>query len=220
MGPWNFNMKSLFQNCIGIHRTVSESFKEKEHFSRLEDSVIWKTGRKLNFKGELDINEERRNDLISAGYDIGYDPATNISYVNFKYNASSSKIKHIDYHLHTQAINKLGIWHYNTTDENRLYISPMAFSTRPGETVYTLNPRTGGNDHIRLSSATIIYFIMFFLGSVTRYHPYMFESILSDKDIWMIGEFLKTQPPQFMTILISKLLSTPMFGSRMQLKSE
>ncbi len=47
---------------------------------------------------------------------------------------------------------------------------------------------------------------MFFLGSITRYHLYMFESILSDKNIWMIGEFLKTQPPQFMNILLSKLL--------------
>lgn len=31
VGPWRFNLKSLFQDCIGIHRTVSESFKEKEH---------------------------------------------------------------------------------------------------------------------------------------------------------------------------------------------
>ena len=48
----------------------------------------------------------------------------------------------------------------------------------------------------------------------------MFESILSDKDIWMIGEFLKTQPYQYMNILLSKLLSTPILGSRMPLQYE
>lgn len=59
-----------------------------------------------------------------------------------------------------------------------------------------------------------------FLGSIIRYHPHRFESILSDKDIWMIDEFLKTQPLQFTNILLSKLLSTPVFGSRMPLQSE
>ena len=97
---------------------------------------------------------------------------------------------------------------------------PMSFSIRPGKTCYTLNQRKVTHDSIRLSSATIIYFIIIFPGSITRYHPYMFESILSDKDIWMIGEFLKTQPPQFMNMLLSKLLSTPIFGLRMPLQSE
>ena len=220
MGPWKFNIKSLFQACIGIHRTVSESFKENEQFSRLQGSTLWKTGRQLNFQGELYISEKVRNNLISAGYDIEFDNESNTSKVNFKYTATSSKIKKQDYLFHAQIINDLGIWHYNTNDENRMYVSPMAFSIKPGDSEYTLNPRTGANNYIRLSSATIIYYIMFFLGSITRYHPYMFESILSDKDIWMIGEFLKTQPYQYMNILLSKLLSTPILGSRMPLQYE
>ena len=61
---------------------------------------------------------------------------------------------------HAQIINDLGIWHYNTNDENRMYISPMAFSIKPGDSEYTLNPRTGAGDNIRLSSATIIYYII------------------------------------------------------------
>lgn len=162
MGPWKFNMKSLFQSCIGIHRTVSESFKEKEHFIRIQGPTIWKTGRNLNYKGALYIPEKARNGLITAGYDIEFDATSNVSIVNFRYIASSSKINHQDYHCHAQEISKLGIWHYNTNDENRMYISPMAFSIRPGDTEYTLNPRTGVDDNIRLSSATIIYYIMFF----------------------------------------------------------
>lgn len=214
-GPWNFNMKSLFQSCIGIHRTVSESFKEKEHFIRLHDPKLRKTGRQLNMKGEVEIDVDERNSLQNAGYIIEIDAATNNSSINFKFSAASSKINHTDYINHAKSINDVGIWHYNTNDENRMYVSPMAFSIRPGESLFTLNPRTGANDFIHLSSGSIIYYIMFFLGSITRYHPYIFESILTDKDIWMIGEFLKTQPIQFMNILLSKLLSTPIFSSRM-----
>lgn len=219
-GPWSFNLKSLFQSCIGIHRTVSESFKEKEHFIRIVDSKLLKTGRNLNFKCVTHADTDKRNGLTSAGYDAVHNPDLDTTEVNFRFTAGSSKIKQADYINHAKLINDLGIWYYNTNDENRMYVSQMAFSIRPGDSYYTLNPRTGANDFIRLSSATIIYFIMFFLGSITRYHPYMFESILSDKDIWMIGEFLKTQPPQFMIILLSKLLSTPIFGSRMPNQSE
>ena len=215
MGPWRFNLKSLFQDCIGIHRTVSESFKEKEHFVRVQGSTLWKTGRNLNFKCHSYTDADKRNELKNAGYDIVYIPSSDLTEINFNYTAVSSKIKQVDYVNHAKSIYGLGIWFYNTNEENRMYISSMSFSMRPGETCYTLNHRTAAHDSIRLSSATVIYFIMFFLGSITRYHPYMFESILSDKDIWMIDEFLKTQPHQFMNILLSKLLSTPILGSRM-----
>ena len=159
---------------------------------------------------------DKRNELKNAGYDISYVPYSDLT----KINAVSSKSKQDDYVIHAKSINEVGIWFYNTNYENRMFVSSMSFSIRPGKTCYTLNQRKATHDSIRLSPATIIYFLIFFPGSITRYHPYMFESILSDKDIWMIGEFLKTQPPQFMNMLLSKLLSTPVFGSRMPLQSE
>lgn len=166
-GPWQFNLKSLFQNCIGIHRTVSESFKEKEHFVRITESRLWKTGRNLNFKCATYPDVTKRNDLLNAGYDTEYIQDSDRTDIHFRYTAGSSKIKQADYINHAKLINELGIWYYNTNEENRMYVSPMGFSIRPGETCYTLNPRTRGIDSIRLSSATIIYLIMFFLGSIT-----------------------------------------------------
>lgn len=55
-GPWKFNLKSLFQSFIGIHRTVSESFKEKKHVTRLVGVTLWKSGRQLNMKCEVEID--------------------------------------------------------------------------------------------------------------------------------------------------------------------
>lgn len=116
MGPWRFNLKSLFQDCIGIHRTVSESFKEKEHFVRIQESTLWKTGRNLNFKCHSYADVNRRNELNNAGYDIVYNADSDLTEINFKYIAVSSKIKRADYVYHAKLINELGIWYYNTNE--------------------------------------------------------------------------------------------------------
>ena len=49
-----------------------------------------------------------------------------------------------------------------------------------------------------MSPPTIIYVIMFFLGSVTRYNPYFFDTLMDEKEQWLISEFLNTQPKQFL----------------------
>lgn len=72
MGSWRFNLKSLFQDCIGIHRTVSESFKEKDHLVRIQGSTLWKTGRNLNFKCHSYTDVDKSIELKNAGYDIVY----------------------------------------------------------------------------------------------------------------------------------------------------
>jgi YaaC-like Protein len=47
--------------------------------------------------------------------------------------------------------------------------------------------------------------IMFYLGSITRYKPYDFDKIIDGKYSWLVNEFLKTQPMQFLYCLASFL---------------
>lgn len=47
---------------------------------------------------------------------------------------------------------------------------------------------------------------MFYLGSITRYHPYLFDKIFSDKEQWLMSEFLTTQPKQFLYLSTAKFL--------------
>ncbi len=82
-GPWDFSVKSLFHACVGIHRTVSESFKEKEHFIRLNDPKIWKTGKNLEFESSVDISPDIQTMLQNAGYDIAHDATTNLYSIRF-----------------------------------------------------------------------------------------------------------------------------------------
>ena len=65
-----------------------------------------------------------------------------------------------------------------------------------------------------MSSPTIIYAIMFFLGSVTRYNPYFFDTLMDAKEQWLISEFLNTQPKQFLYYMASAVVGKPVYQSR------
>ena len=43
-----------------------------------------------------------------------------------------------------------------------------------------------------LSSTSVFYAVMFFLGYVTRYNPDFFDPLMDDKEQWLISEFLKS----------------------------
>lgn len=109
-----------------------------------------------------------------------------------------------------------GLWTYTTGDEYRLYINHNHLIKNAD--IYKFSSFDIAKDNIQqltLSSATIIYYLMFFFGSITRYHPYLFEKVLSEKEIWLVSEFLKTQPLQFMLLLTSKILGRHLYMSRM-----
>lgn len=49
-----------------------------------------------------------------------------------------------------------------------------------------------------LPPLAVIFAVMFYFGSITRYKPYDFDRIVDDKHSWLVSEFLKTQPNQFL----------------------
>jgi hypothetical protein len=58
-----------------------------------------------------------------------------------------------------------------------------------------------------------VYCIAFYLGSVTRYKPDVFDKIISGRHSWVIAEFLATQPTQFLYALASDLAGVDVVGS-------
>ena len=91
-----------------------------------------------------------------------------------------------DYATLSSVIQQRGIWY---------------FIGNSGYTLYLSNSTTG-----RYSQESIIYMTMFYLGSITRYHPYMFDEIFSDKEQWLMSEFLNTQPKQFLYLATARIL--------------
>jgi hypothetical protein len=84
--------------------------------------------------------------------------------------------------------------------------------TRPGYRYYlaTIPPSDV------LPPLATIYAVMFYLGSITRYKPYDFDRIVSRQYAWLVSEFLRTQPNQFLYCLASHVAGVdvvPPFGS-------
>lgn len=213
-GPWKIDIISLLKSCIGIHRTVSETFKVQESFVRLESNIIEKEGRNIANKAIINCTANDRLLLISAGYNIEQIDQNWIwkeDYIMPSQNLS----RNIFYSFSKYLLSK-GLWTYTTGDEYRLYINSNHLIKNGN--VYKLSPFNVALPNIQqliLSSATTIYYLMFFFGSITRYHPYLFEKVLSEKEIWMVSEFLRTQPLQFMLLLTSRILGRPLYTSRM-----
>lgn len=82
----------------------------------------------------------------------------------------------------------LGIWSILTQDGYRFYLCTKA------------------RDKNTLPQLASIYAIMFYLGSITRYHPYHFNKIADKTYAWLVNEFLDSQPTQFVYMLASTIV--------------
>lgn len=65
-----------------------------------------------------------------------------------------------------------------------------------------------------MGSISVIYIMMFFWGAITRYHSYLFDSLLTKKEKWLISEFLKTQPKQFLYHIASQVTGITLLKGR------
>lgn len=213
-GPWKIDVISLLKSCIGIHRTVSETFKVQESFVRIEDPIIEKGGRLLSYKGIISATPNVRLLLSAAGYNL--QEINQKWYFKEDFNMPSSNLSRSIFHSFSGDLLAKGLWTYTTGDEYRLYINSNHLIKNIDKYVFLpLNTTQPNIQKLTLSSATIIYYLMFFFGSITRYHPYLFEKVLSEKEIWLVSEFLKTQPLQFILLLTSKIIGKSLYTSRM-----
>lgn len=184
----------LLRDCVGINRTYSEIFNKPEHFLRLKDLYFYSESRKLYFKAVVEgCNDAIMAGLIARGYSI-----TKVDELTFIWNIetsvrTTSSPTVAERHTLSKKMRDLGLWSYTDGNDYKLYISPVA---------------------LRMSSPSIIYHAMFFFGSITRYHPDLFDSILTAKEYWLVSEFLKTQPLQFLYYMISYMTGTEVLFSK------
>ena len=172
----------LLRDCVGIGRTYSEIFNAPEHFYKITDIKCYSQRNRLFFKALVDkCDDPAMLTLNTRGYNVikdGDKYYMNVdSYVKTTHSPSIA-----EWHVLSKKLRNLGLWSYTDGKEYKLYISSMAQ---------------------RISSPVIIYHAMFFFGSITRYHPDLFDSILTAKEFWLVSEFLKTQPQQFLYYMIS-----------------
>lgn len=178
------NVRELLNHCVGVHRAYSEIYNQKEVFFRLENQTLNKKGKELIFVSEVKCENSDVESLTARGYMISQDEGRFL--YTEKILIPSYSITRNDYASLSALIQQRGIWYFIGSD---------------GYTMYISNSTTG-----RFSQESIIYMVMFYLGSITRYHPYMFDEIFSDKEQWLMSEFLNTQPKQFLYLATARVL--------------
>lgn len=176
--------KELLNHCVGVHRAYSEIYTQKEIFFKIKNHNLYKIGKQLIFKAELSCETSDIASLRSIGYTIIQEEEK--IFLQESITMNGYKPIRDDYANLSLAIRNKGIWY---------------FIGNNGYTMYLSNSPIG-----RYSQESIIYMIMFYLGSITRYHPYMFDEIFSDKEQWLMSEFLNTQPKQFLYLSTARVL--------------
>lgn len=180
------NVKSLLNHCVGIHRTYSEIYNQKEIFCKLENESLYKYGRELVFKANVKCDDETYSNLNNRGYGLERE-SDKVIYKKIYEMPSSRYVTRQSYYELSQLIRNDGLWYFIGKDGYVNYLS-----TCPTD---------------RYSPEFIIYNAMFYFGSITRYYPYLFDEIFSAKEQWLMGEFLTTQPKQFIYLTTAKILS-------------
>lgn len=143
--PYSFNVKDLMKACIGTHRTYSEIYQGDETYHHIKDIQLNRKGKKLTFQSTVSkINLDQKLSLCSNGYNIesivdDYEIESfkwTEEYIMPHYNITLN-----DYYCFSKQLRDKGVWAYTDGKEYRMYIS---------------------DNHIRITSECIIYFLMFF----------------------------------------------------------
>lgn len=178
------NAKNLLRHCVGIHRAYSEIYSEPEVFVKITDSHLLRDKKILTFKAKLDCKKENIAQLTSCGYAISQ--VNNEIFMEESITLNGYNVPRSAYVQLSQQIKQKGIWFFIGNNGLTLYVSKSNLD--------------------RYSQESIIYMMMFYLGSITRYHPYMFDDLFSKQEQWLISEFLTTQPKQFLYLATSRVL--------------
>lgn len=188
-----FSVKDCLGSCVGIHRTYCETYGGEETFVRLQSMQCYQHGLVFGLKSELKrCTTKKMADLSARGYIVRKEGDVFIN--DESINLTDYTIKKINWLMLAHQLQTKGIWSYTDGNEYRMYVA--------------------SSNKIMMSSPTIIYAIMFFLGSVTRYNPYFFDTLMDAKEQWLISEFLNTQPKQFLYYMASAVVGKPVFQSR------
>lgn len=179
---YSLKVIDLLRDCVGISRTYSEICNVAELFYKLSEITCYSQRNRLHFKARVnDCDDVVMTALNTRGYNVTKEGEKYFLDVD-SYVKTTPSPTIAEWHTSSKRLRNLGLWSYTDGVEYKLYVSTKAQI---------------------MSSPAIIYHAMFFFGSITRYHPDMFDSILTAKEFWLVSEFLKTQPQQFLYYMVS-----------------
>lgn len=189
-----FKIQELLRDCVGVSKTYCEIYNCPTVFYKLDNVRVYAKSKKMYFEAMIcDCDDSVKSKLVARGYTVTKSPEGIFMLSSSCSVRTTSNPTIAEKHRLSKQMRDIGVWSYCDGDVYKLYISPVA-----GD----------------LSSAAVIYHIMFFFGSITRYHPDLFDEIISAKEYWLVSEFLKTQPIQFLFYMVSKINGSEILMSK------
>jgi hypothetical protein len=189
------SIKSLLKQIPTIQRTYCHITEEQNVFLPVHDVALlhangqlWARVAVRRSDAKLEKLLERLEKRQSFSRLLTKVRSTNESEIWFETKSVPAVKKGMDNGI--RALSKylmpLGVSTILTGNGYRLYLSDIAPS-------------------MRLPQLAVVYGVMFYLGSITRYRPHEFERLIRGGESWLIGEYFSTQPNQFIHILCSFL---------------
>ena len=189
--PYEISVDRMLKACIGLHRTYCETNNCKETYFKIDGLKLYTKGQIFYARYEiLKCDDILMAQLQTAGYNIVKEQGVE---ENDRYYWEENIYIHAfrptkwDYYRLSSKLKEKGLWYFTDGNQYKKYIS-----TEP----------------LHVSTESIIYNLMFFFGSITRYHPYLFDEMLTEQQMWLVSEFLKTQPKQFLFTVTSKTIES------------
>ena len=189
--PFEVSVDKMLKACIGIHRTYCETNNCKETFFKIYNLKLFKNGHSFIARYEVkNCNDAIMSALSTAGYTMTKESdglGNSLYFWQEQVPMKSYTPTKWDYFQLSRKLKSKGLWYLTDGYQYKKYISI---------------------DPLHISTESIIYNLMFFFGSITRYHPYLFDEMLTEQQMWLVSEFLKTQPKQFLYIVTSKTIES------------
>jgi len=186
--PRELKVISMLRQIPGIHRTFCKVTGENPSFLPVKHFVLISHGGKIfsrmavsksdsDTKATLPVIRGRRafrkafSQVLCPKSDELWFESKEVAGIKRGIDTAIRKI--------ATMVGNLGVWSILTAQGYRYYLC-------------SIPPRE------MLPPLASIYAVMFYLGSITRYKPYDFDRIVSGRFSWLVGEFLSTQPTQFL----------------------
>ena len=192
--PIDFKVLDLLGQVPSIHRTYCRVTNSAPKFLPIKKIQLMRDSEHVWARCSLQkddrdvkstIGDLRKCDLFKHTFDQVESNDKNEIWFESGYLPGSTRAADQAIVSLSSIVANIGVWPILTSHGNRLYFS----SIPEGQ---------------RLPALASIYAVVFYLGSLTRYKPYDYVKI-TNKYAWLIGEFLNTQPAQFLYGLASHM---------------
>jgi hypothetical protein len=187
-----------------VHRTFARIRKQPEILLPIKDLNVYSDGTELWTRLVVEARHAKSKDNIVEGL-------KRIPFRRWFSRVESGNDKEVWYD--SINVQRSGRWFKTASAELHKTIWPSAGSARipfsailtpDGYRYYIWNE--GPSKYLHPLVAT--FAVMFYLGSITRYRPYAFDSALEGGSAWVVWEFMATGAAQFLYTLASHLAET------------